>query len=211
MPGRVYMRTRRTEASSAYCRQFRDTRPVWYYRQLRDTCPVRYYEESWPVRSRYAWDTYHIHKKGHTAVCSPQPAADTMARTKQVKPRKNESFAPRKALATDIVRKSDMAKIERKHRYRPGTVAIREIRKYQKSTELLIRKLPFQRLVREVAQNFCSDLRFAADSIRALQESSEMYLTELFADTNLCALHAKRVTIMPSDMQLARRIRGERA
>ena len=93
----------------------------------------------------------------------------------------------------------------------PGTVALREIRKYQKSTELLIRKLPFQRLVREIAQDFKTDLRFQSTAILALQEASESYLVGLFEDTNLCAIHAKRVTIMPKDIQLARRIRGERA
>ena len=147
------------------------------------------------------------------------------------------------------------------HRYRPGTVALREIRKYQKSTELLIRKLPFQRLVREIAQDFktgqcrtcrsdrllhdsehisidkiiywVADLRFQSSAVLALQEAAEAYLVSLFegkavlqlvlqgflmpylgaalADTNLCAIHAKRVTIMPKDIQLARRIRGERA
>lgn len=97
----------------------------------------------------------------------------------------------------------------RKHRYRPGTVALREIRKYQKSTELLIRRLPFQRLVREIAQEFKHDLRFQGTAILALQEASEAYLISLFEDTNLCAIHARRVTIMPKDIQLARRIRGE--
>ena len=96
------------------------------------------------------------------------------------------------------------------HRYRPGTVALREIRKYQKSTELLIRKLPFQRLVREVAQDFKNDLRFQGSAVMALQEAAEAYLVSLFEDTNLCAIHAKRVTIMPRDMQLARRIRNEK-
>ncbi|NXW15325.1 H33 protein, partial [Circaetus pectoralis] len=91
---------------------------------------------------------------------------------------------------------------------RPGTVALREIRRYQKSTELLIRKLPFQRLVREIAQDFKTDLRFQSAAIGALHEA---YLVGLFEDTNLCAIHAKRVTIMPKDIQLARRIRGERA
>jgi histone H3 len=97
------------------------------------------------------------------------------------------------------------------HRFRPGTVALREIRRYQKSTELLIRKLPFQRLVREIMQDFKSDLRLQASAVAALQESSEAYLVNLFEDTNLCAIHARRVTIMPKDIQLARRIRGERA
>jgi histone H3 len=104
--------------------------------------------------------------------------------------------APRKQLATEAARKSA-----------PGTVALREIRRYQKSTELLIRKLPFQRLVREIAQDFKTDLRFQSSAVMALQEASE--LVGLFEDTNLCAIHAKRVTIMPKDIQLARRIRGE--
>ncbi|EDW44967.1 GM16917 [Drosophila sechellia] len=101
--------------------------------------------------------------------------------------------------------------VKKPHRYRPGTVALREIRRYQKSTELLIRKLPFQRLVREIAQDFKTDLRFQSSAVMALQEASEAYLVGLFEDTNLCAIHAKRVTIMPKDIQLARRIRGERA
>ncbi|CAH3144424.1 unnamed protein product, partial [Porites evermanni] len=82
---------------------------------------------------------------------------------------------------------------------------------FSKSTELLIRKLPFQRLVREIAQDFKTDLRFQSSAVMALQEASEAYLVGLFEDTNLCAIHAKRVTIMPNDIQLARRIRGERA
>ncbi|KAI9605078.1 hypothetical protein H4Q26_003049 [Puccinia striiformis f. sp. tritici PST-130] len=96
-------------------------------------------------------------------------------------------------------------------RYRPGTVALREIRRYQKSTELLIRKLPFQRLVREIAQDFKTDLRFQSSAVMALQESAEAYLVGLFEDTNLAAIHAKRVTIQPKDIQLARRLRGERS
>ena len=94
-------------------------------------------------------------------------------------------------------------------RWRPGTVALREIRRYQKSTELLIRKLPFNRLVREIAQDFKTDLRLQPQAIAALQEAAEAYLVGLFEDTNLCGIHAKRVTIMPKDIQLARRIRGE--
>lgn len=88
---------------------------------------------------------------------------------------------------------------------------MREIRKYQKSTELLIRKLPFQRLVREIAHHFRSDLRFQTSAVLAVQEAAEAYLVGLFEDTNLAAIHAGRVTIKPKDMQLARRIRGERA
>ena len=99
----------------------------------------------------------------------------------------------------------------RPHRYRPGTVALREIQRYQKSTELLIRKLPFQRVVREIAQDFKTDLRFQGAALMALQEAAEAYLVGLFEDTNLCAIHARRVTIMPKDIQLARQIRGERS
>ncbi|KAG5351881.1 histone H3.1 [Termitomyces sp. Mn162] len=101
--------------------------------------------------------------------------------------------------------------VKRTHRFRPGTVALREIRRYQKSTELLIPKLPFQRLVREVAQDFGNKLRFQTSAISALQEAAEAYLVDLFQDTNLAAIHAKRVTIMPRDIALARRLRGERS
>ena len=96
-------------------------------------------------------------------------------------------------------------------RFRPGTMALREIRHYQKLSALLIRKLPFQRLVREIAQDFKRDLRFQGAAILCLQEAAEAYLVRLFEDTNLCVIHAKRVTILPRDIQLARRIRGEDA
>ncbi|CAG6022079.1 unnamed protein product [Menidia menidia] len=133
--------------------------------------------------------------------------------TKQTARKSTGGKAPRKQLATKAARKSAPATggVKKPHRYRPGTVALREIRRYQKSTELLIRKLPFQRLVREIAQDFKTDLRFQSSAVMALQEASEAYLVGLFEDTNLCAIHAKRVTIMPKDIQLARRIRGERA
>ena len=97
------------------------------------------------------------------------------------------------------------------HRYRVGTVALNDIRHFQKNTALLIRKLPFQRLVREITQDFKVDLRFQSAAILCLQEAAEAYLVRLFDDANLCAIHARRVTIMPKDIQLARRIRGERA
>eukprot|EP00092_Neocalanus_flemingeri_P041873 GFUD01045607.1.p1 GENE.GFUD01045607.1~~GFUD01045607.1.p1 ORF type:complete len:180 (+),score=41.06 GFUD01045607.1:79-618(+) len=98
----------------------------------------------------------------------------------------------------------------RKRRYRPGTRALMEIRKFQKSTNLLIPKLPFSRLIRELATQICSaHMRFQSAAIMALQEAAEAYLVTLFEDTVLCAIHAKRVTVMPKDMNLARRIRGE--
>ena len=136
-----------------------------------------------------------------------------MARTKQTARRSTGGKSPRYPLAAKAARKSapGCGGIKRPHRYRPGTVALREIRRYQKSTELLIRKLPFQRLVREIAQNIKPDLRFQGSALLALQEISETYLVTLFEDTNLCAIHAKRVTITPKDLHLARRIRGNRA
>ena len=101
------------------------------------------------------------------------------------------------------------AATKKPRRYRPGTVALREIRRFQKSTELLIRRLPFQRLVWEIAQDLKGRLNFTSGAILALQEAAEAYLVGLFEDTNLCAIHAKRITIMPKDIQLARHIRGE--
>ena len=97
------------------------------------------------------------------------------------------------------------------HRYRAGTAALQDIRHFQKTSALLIRKLPFQRLVREIAQDFKTDLRFQSAAILCLQEAAEAYLVRLFDDANLCAIHARRVTIMPKDIMLARRIRGEHA
>ena len=101
--------------------------------------------------------------------------------------------------------------VNKRFRYRPGTIALREIRHYQKRTNLLIKKAPFAKLVREIAQDFKQDLRFQSSAIGALQEATEAYIMRLFEDMNLCAIHAKRVTIMPKDIQLARHIRGERA
>ena len=135
-----------------------------------------------------------------------------MARTKQTATRSTGGKAPRKCVVAKAPRhRAEAGGVKKPHRFRPGTVALREIRRYQKSTDLLIRKLPFQRLVREIAQDFKTDLRFQAASIMALQEASEAYLAGLFEDSNLCAIHAKRITIMPKDMDLSRRIRGERA
>lgn len=138
-----------------------------------------------------------------------------MARTKQTARKSTGGKAPRKHLASKKAKKRIIAMegvgaTKKPHRFRPGTVALRQIRKYQKSTELLIPKLPFQRLIREIAGDYKSEVRFQSAAIAALQEAAEAYLTGLFEDVNLCAIHAQRVTIMPKDMQLARRIRGER-
>jgi histone H3 len=133
-----------------------------------------------------------------------------MARTKQTARKSTGGKAPRKQLATKAAHAIIPGAVRRPHRFRPGTVALREIRRYQKSTELLIRKLPFQRLVREIAQDEGLNLRFTSGALLALHEASEGYLVGLMEDTNLCAMHAGRITIMRKDMQLARRLRGER-
>ena len=99
--------------------------------------------------------------------------------------------------------------VKKPHRYRPGTVAIREIKNAQKSTESMFRGLPFQRLVREIAQDYKSDLRFERSAILNLQEACEAYGTELMRYVNLVAIHAKRQTIQPKDMTLVRTIMGE--
>ncbi|KAH3765208.1 Histones H3 and H4 [Pelomyxa schiedti] len=136
-----------------------------------------------------------------------------MARTKQTARKSTGGKAPRKHIASKAAAqpsKPAASGIQKPHRFRPGTVALREIRKFQKSTELLIRKAVFQRLVREIAQDYKTDLRFESVAVTALQEAAEAYITGLYEDSNLCAIHAKRITIWPKDFQLARRLRGER-
>ena len=115
------------------------------------------------------------------------------------------------AAGNKVPRKSAPATggVKKPHRYRPGTVAFQEICHYQKSTELLCRKLAVSRLIWEIAQDFKTDLRFQASAIATIHEAMENYTVYLFEDTNLCAIHAKRVTITPRDMQLARRIHGK--
>jgi len=135
-----------------------------------------------------------------------------MARTKQTARQTTGGKAPRKALATKAAKSlQPTAGVgePKRRRFRPGTVALREIRKYQKSTDLLIRRLPFQRLVKEVAENVApgKNLRFQSAAIGALQEVAEAYLVSVFEDANICAIHAKRVTVMPKDIALAMRIR----
>ena len=100
--------------------------------------------------------------------------------------------------------------MKKKMRWRPGTVALREIKRYQKVTDLLLAKAPFQRFVRSICDGIDSQLRFQSQALLALQEASESYITGLFEDANLCAIHATRVTVMKKDIDLARRIRGER-
>lgn len=101
-------------------------------------------------------------------------------------------------------------KTEKNRRFKPGTVALREIKRYQKATNLLLLKAPFQRFVRAICEGIDAQLRFQSQALLAVQEAAEMYLVGLFEDSNLCAIHANRVTVMKKDMELARRIRGER-
>ncbi len=143
-----------------------------------------------------------------------------MARTKQIPSKSTGGKAPRNWTEAQRTKASQSARdraLKKPHRFRPGTVALREIRRYQKSTELLIRRAPFARIVREVMQDTPvrgfdgASARIQSSALAALQEAAEAYLIGLFEDTNLCAIHAKRITIMPKDIQLSRRIRGERA
>ena len=135
-----------------------------------------------------------------------------MARTKQTARKSTGGKAPRKQLATKGARKSkvDTSGVKKPHRYRPGTVALREIRRYQKTFDLCIRKLPFQRVTREFVTDIQkSELRMQGSSVLALQEASEAHAVGTFEDANLCAIHGKRVTVMDKDFRLARRIRGD--
>ncbi len=137
---------------------------------------------------------------------------EKMVRTKQMAP-SSASGKPLRRLAPEIVRKSapDLKSLKRTYCHSPNTAALREIRAYEKSTELTISKFLFQRLVRELTEDFKTHLRFQSSAVIALQEAAEAYLVGLFEDTNLCAIHARRVTIIPKDIQLARRIRGVRS
>ena len=124
-----------------------------------------------------------------------------MARTKVVKAAKK----PRKQATYPRVGKEGF----KPRRFRPGTVALREIRQYQKSVNLLIPKLPFRRVVRELIQEYYRDLRIQETALQALHTAAEAYLVEVFEDANLCAIHGKRVTLLPRDIVLARRLRGD--
>ena len=135
-----------------------------------------------------------------------------MARTKATASR-HPTYTGNTALKAVSAKRRKPAQPMRKHRFRPGTVALREIRRYQKTTELLIPQLPFSRLVREQTQVMFSgtakEFKFQASALMAIQQAAEDYLTYLFTDCKLLANHAKRKTIMAKDIQLARRIRGD--
>ena len=143
--------------------------------------------------------------------CHPKLPGSSKAPCKQPQPKTKKMKKKGKAQGVGKTLPASQKGTKKPHRYQPGTVVLREIRRYQKLTELLIRKLPFQQLVREIAQDLGKkDVHFQSGAIIALQEALEAYLVGFLEDSNLCAIHAKRVTIMPKDIQLARRIRGER-
>ena len=134
-----------------------------------------------------------------------------MGRTKQTARRSTGGKAPRGRYRTKNGMKMGLPEtggVRKPRRFRPGTVALREIKKYQKSTDLLIRKLSFQRLVREVSQRICPGLRFQSTALLALQEASESFLVRMFEDVNICSIHAGRVTIQPKDIMLWNRLIG---
>jgi histone H3 len=161
----------------------------------------------------------------YEALVAQSSSSKANHRRKAASPRKTTTTAPpapRKQLAAMAganalppskvaTKKAPAAQPKKKHRFKPGTVALREIRKYQRTGDLLIRKLPFRRLVKEIIQDTrpSEELRCAESAVLALQEAVEMYLVQVFEDSNLGAIHAKRITVMPKDMLLARRIRKE--
>ena len=119
-----------------------------------------------------------------------------MARTKHTVRKVLDGTAVRmvqasKNIAVKAPHKPPPHQMQKRRRFRPGTVALREIQRYQKSTDLLIRRAPFQRVVQEIVRSFRNDLRIQAAAIKGLQEATEAYLVGLFEDSNLCAIHAK--------------------
>lgn len=134
-----------------------------------------------------------------------------MARTKQTARKSTGGKAPRKQLTAKAARKSTAIPSNmgvKKPRFKTGTVALRDVRHYQKSVELLIRKLPFQRYVKSTVYAQKADMRFQGAAMAALHEAFEAYLVSLFEDAQLCAVHANRVTVMAKDINLVVKLRG---
>ena len=135
-----------------------------------------------------------------------------MTRTKSSAAKSNGWFMTRRRLNTRYGRQSNSSRggVKKPRRYRPGTVSLREIHRYQKSFELLIPKLNFQNLVREITREINKELRFQSTALLALQEAgpSESFLIERFADSQIAALHAGRITIKTKDMQLVCYMKG---
>jgi len=155
----------------------------------------------------------HVRLADNNSARTQKSNGKTLSNVGGKSPREGASKAPKKNLRPT-------PKVKKPHRYKPGTVALREIRRYQKSTNTLIQKLPFQRLVRDVLEAIAeendekygrasgtTEYRIQAWAIQCLQEAAEMYLVHMFEDSNLGAIHAKRVTIFPKDVNLARNIK----
>ena len=234
--GRTVLRTREERARLAStARQGRDKRsrrrlarraseekapekqppsPVHHPSPAKSSSPAREVEQTLEEMKGRVEEASRLEGVGRSPSSSPTRQLAQMAA--EAGPSVSGEESPRRKLCPTVGGKAPWkefrkgGKEKKTRRYRPGTVALREIRRYQKSTELLIRKLPFSRLVREIAQEVGKrDLRFQGSAIICLQEAAEAFLVSLLEDANLCAIHAKRVTIMPKDIQLARRIRGE--
>ena len=147
----------------------------------------------------------YVHTCFHYSIMARTKTRPVRQDTSQKAPRRKKTH--RRLL---LAKKKTGGPLQKTRRYRPGQVAIREIRRYQKSTELMIRKAPFQRLIKEIATvDLSLKYRFQESAVLALQEASEAYLITLFSDCQLLAIHGKRVTVMPKDMWLALRIRGD--
>ncbi|KAK4415854.1 histone H3-like centromeric protein HTR12 [Sesamum alatum] len=137
----------------------------------------------------------------------PSAAAVPSTSTPQSSPRRSPRV-PRTAPPSE--KDGEAPQAHKKRRNRPGTVALREIRKYQKSCNLLIPAAPFIRTVREISFQYSPSIaRWQAEALVALQEAAEDYIVQLFEEAMLCAIHAKRVTLMKKDFELARRIGGK--
>ena len=168
------------------------------------------------IEGQLYWKLRHPSERAETTVILQNVLSRSkMARTKCIARKATDGAARRttkasKNIAVKAPCKPPSCQLQKKRRFRPGTVALREICWYQKSTELLIRKDSFQWIIYEIMWGIRNDLRIQAAAIKGLQEAAEAYLVGLFEDSNLCAIHAKWVTIMPRDVQLARRICGER-
>lgn len=151
---------------------------------------------------------------------SPTPQQETLVLSQdEGKKKRGLGTMPKKRVEARKLHKASMLKAKaclatkgqpKIRRFRPGTVALREIRQYQKSTDLLIRRAPFRRLVREIIIDMGKDVRMQADACEAIQEASETYLVSLLADASAAAVHARRATVRPADLHLARKLRGER-
>jgi len=133
-----------------------------------------------------------------------------MPKSKAAAKAKAATKLPSKAIKKTAPAEGGMKNDRKTRKMKAGTVTLREIKKYQRTVNMLLPRASFQRLVRSITMEMDHSLRFQSQALQALQEAAEAYIVGLFEDTNLCAIHAKRVTVQKKDMDLARRIRGDR-